>query len=109
MQDDAIARLTSYYDEVPYDSNPFPQSTPEHLEAIACVFGVDAVPPAGARVLELGCASGGNLIPFAARYPASRCLGVDLSQVQVERARQAALRAGLSNVEFRAMDMSAID
>jgi len=33
-----------------------------------------------ARVLELGCASGGNLIPYAIAYPESKCIGIDLSK-----------------------------
>ncbi|MET3496083.1 methyltransferase-like protein [Variovorax boronicumulans] len=101
--------LTSYYDAVPYDSHPFPQSAVEHLEALAFLFGLDAPAPATARVLELGCAAGGNLIPFAARHPEARALGVDLSRVQVAQGAAAIAHAGLSNVELRAFDISQID
>ena len=31
-----------------------------------------------ARVLEIGCAAGGNVIPFAALHPESRVVGIDL-------------------------------
>ena len=67
MPDNLTTAITKYYDAVPYDSHPFPQSAAEHLEALAYLFGLEAAPPAGASVLELGCAAGGNLIPFAAR------------------------------------------
>jgi hypothetical protein len=54
VPDSLTSTLTSYYDTVPYDSHPFPQSAMEHLEALAFLFGLDAPAPAKARVLELG-------------------------------------------------------
>ena len=33
------------------------------------------------RVLEIGCAAAGNLIPFAATHPLAHTVGVDLSRV----------------------------
>lgn len=101
--------LVDYYNAVPYESHPFPQSAVEHLEATAFLFGLAAPAARTARVLELGCAAGGNLIPFAARYPLARCLGVDLSPVQIGQGRQAIARAGLGNIELRAMNLAEID
>jgi len=109
VPDSLTSTLTRYYDAVPYDSHPFPQSAMEHLEALAFLFGLDTPPPAEARVLELGCAAGGNLIPFAARHPGSRSLGVDLSSVQVAQGVAAIAHAGLPNIELRAFDISEID
>ncbi|WP_213955647.1 MULTISPECIES: methyltransferase regulatory domain-containing protein [unclassified Variovorax] len=109
MPDKLTSAITSYYDAVPYDSHPFPQSAPEHLEALAYLFGLEAEPPAVARVLELGCAAGGNLIPFAARHPAGRAIGVDVSPVQVGQGAAAIEQAGLGNVGLRAFDIHDID
>lgn len=109
MTDSLTSTLTDYYDAVPYDSHPFPQTSMEHLEALAFLFGLDTSLPANARVLELGCAAGGNLIPFAARHPDSRSLGVDLSPVQVAQGQAAIGHAGLSNVELRAFNIAEID
>ena len=109
MPESLTAVLTDYYDAVPYASHPFPQTAPEHLRALAFMFGLDAPLPAGARVLELGCASGGNLIPFAARHPQANALGVDLSPVQVAQGVAAIAQAGLSNVELRVLDIAQID
>ena len=100
---------TNYYDVVPYDSHPFPQSTIEHLEALAFLFGLAAPAPAKARVLELGCAAGGNLIPIAARHPGARVLGVDLSSVQIRQGQAAVDQAQLKNIELRALDITGID
>jgi SAM-dependent methyltransferase len=109
VSDSLISTLTSYYDAVPYDSHPFPQSAMEHLEALAFLFGLDAPDPSSARVLELGCAAGGNLIPFAARHPQARAVGVDLSPVQIAQGMAAIANAGLSNIELKAFDVSQID
>ena len=109
MPDSLTSTLTSYYDAVPYESHPFPQTAVEHLEAIAYLFGLQAPPPASARVLELGCASGGNLIPFAARHPQASAMGLDLSKVQVEQGAGAILRAALANVELRVFDLAQVD
>ena len=101
--------LTEYYDAVPYESHPFPQSAPEHLQALAWVFGLDSAAPATARVLELGCAAGGNLVPFAARHPKSGALGLDLSSVQVGHGRLALQHLKVPNVELRAFNIAEID
>ena len=109
MPDSVTSVLSRFYDEVPYQSHPFPQSAAEHLEAIAYLFGLDAPPPAQARVLELGCASGGNLIPFAARHPQAHVVGVELSPVQATQGAQAIERAGLTNLDLRTFDIADID
>ena len=106
----AITKMLSrYYDTVPYDSHPFPQTAVEHLEALAFLFGLDAPPPGTARVLELGCAAGGNLIPFAARHPQASALGVDLSAVQVAQGAAAVQQSGLKNIELRAFNIANIN
>lgn len=101
--------IVDYYNAVPYTSHPFPQSAVEHLEAIVFLFGLDAPAARTARVLELGCAAGGNLIPFAARHPQSSCLGVDLSTVQIAQGQHVVASAGLGNIELRAMNLADID
>lgn len=101
--------LAGYYDDVPYDSRPYSQSSPEHLATRAFTFGLSAPDLSSARVLELGCGGGSNLIPFAARYPQSTALGIDLSTVQIAQGLATARRAGLSNIDFRTIDLTEID
>ena len=109
MPHSLTSTLTSYYDAVPYESHPFPQTAVEHLQAIAFLFGLQTPAPARARVLELGCAAGGNLIPFAARHPEASALGLDLSKVQVEQGARAISRASLPNMELRVFDLAEVD
>ncbi len=60
----------------------------------------------GIRMLDAGCGRGRILNRLAALYPASRFVGMDLSQDAVAYARQEASRAGRDNIEFRAVDLS---
>ena len=73
----------SSYDAVPYESLPFPQTHPDRLATVARLFGLQPSPVPRCRVLELGCAGGGNLIPMAAALPHAQFVGVELSAVQV--------------------------
>lgn len=102
-------RVADYYDIAPYQSYPFAQSAPEHLEAVACLFGLDAPAAGQARVLELGCASGGNLLPFAARNPEAKAVGVDISKVHIEQANKSLRTMELKNIRFEQMDLAHID
>ncbi len=101
--------LRSDYDTTPYTSNSFPQSAPGQLAAIAHLFGLSAPEVGRSRVLEIGCAAGGNLIPFAARHPAATAVGIDLSQVQIDDGRDTARALGLRNLELIAGDIARMD
>lgn len=59
----------------------------------------------GATVLDVGCGAGMDLL-LAARHVGStgRAIGVDMTREMAERARAAAGRAGLANVEVRLGD-----
>lgn len=86
------------YDEVPYESHPFAESHPDRLAAMALLFGMQPRPIERCRVLELGCAAGGNLIPMAAQLPDSEFVGVDLSGGQVSDGQALIAALGLKNI-----------
>jgi methyltransferase-like protein len=71
------------YDAVPYSILAFADTDPDRLAVMANLFHFRPPPPHRSRVLELGCASGGNLIPLALAYPESTFVGIDLSQRQI--------------------------
>ena len=104
----SAATLASY-DEVPYTAFPFAQSHPSRLATMARLFGVDAPDVATARVLELGCAVGGNLIPMAISMPSASLIGIDLSIKQIERGRNVAEMLGLANLDLRHANIADID
>lgn len=93
------------YDEAPYESGPFSFTHPDSLATIATLYGMS--PPAidRCRVLELGCASGGNLIPMALTLPGGRFTGIDLSPRQIADGQAMIAALGLSNIELKAMDL----
>jgi SAM-dependent methyltransferase/methyltransferase-like protein len=96
------------YDEIPYDSTPFTDTHPENLQALGRLFGLDCPPPAQARVLELGGARGGNLIPIAFYHPGCECTGIDLSARQVADGRALAAPLNLPNLRLEQADILAL-
>ena len=96
------------YDELPYDSLPLPETQPDVLAALAKLHGFDAPDPCTARILELGCAQGGNLIPLAWRWPQSDCVGVELSRVQAGAGTAFIRQLGLPNVRILHADIAAL-
>ncbi|HXT09754.1 MAG TPA: class I SAM-dependent methyltransferase [Roseiarcus sp.] len=105
----AQARTRASYDATPYPSAPMQRSHPGRLAAQAVWRGLRAPDAARARVLEIGCASGGNLLALAAALPKARLLGVDLSPAQIAAGEARRQRCGLDNVELRAASFEAID
>jgi SAM-dependent methyltransferase len=97
------------YNRLPYPSMPFSDTQPAHLGALAALFGIAAPDVERARVLELGCAAGGNIIPLAARFPKATFTGIDLSRRHIDdgRARVAAL--ALANVGLRQANLATLD
>jgi methyltransferase-like protein len=89
------------YDDVPYPSYPVAASHPDRLYSVARLFGLKPIPPEHARILEIGCAGGGNIMPVASQFPNSTCVGIELSQVQVDDAFIANKLIGLKNVQIK--------
>ncbi len=100
---------TNSYDLVPYESHPFRQTHPSRLAAMGLLFGMRPAPVSRCRVLELGCAAGGNLIPMAVQFPDSRFVGVDLSGRQVAEGQIIIDRLGLQNIELRHASILEVD
>jgi cyclopropane fatty-acyl-phospholipid synthase-like methyltransferase/methyltransferase-like protein len=99
------AELQASYDEFPYLSLAFPQSHPDRLATIARLHRLTPAPVGECRVLEIGCAAGGNLIPMAAALPRSRFLGIDFSAVQVREGAADIAALGLANIALEQADL----
>lgn len=89
------------YDEVPYESQSFPQSHPDRLAMLARLFGLSPAPVTQCRVLELGCAAGGNLIPMAFHLPDSEFVGIDLSRRQIKSGHKSIQDLELQNISLK--------
>ncbi len=97
--------LATSYDEVPYPRLAFPLTHPSHLATIGRLLGLACADIENCRVLELGCASGANLVPMAYALPASRFVGIDFSERQVSDGREFIAALGLSNVSLERLDI----
>ncbi len=101
------AAAANSYDEFPYPSEPQPHAHPDRLATIARLFGMRPQAIDCCRVLELGCGTGGNLIPMAERHPGSSFVGIDYSLSQIEAGREAVRALELENIELRHLDILA--
>ena len=101
--------IQASYDRVPYISHSYLETHPRILESFAYLFGLTPPPCDASRILELGCGAGGNLLPIAYSLPASTCVGIDLSPVQVEDAKRLAAAVPVPNVRFEARSIADVD
>jgi methyltransferase-like protein/2-polyprenyl-3-methyl-5-hydroxy-6-metoxy-1,4-benzoquinol methylase len=106
IQKEAVVSARAY-DEVPYSSYPFSQTNPILLQGIGKIFGLNAPDPRKARILEIGCAAGNNILAIAAMYPESRCVGFDYSARQIELGLNTVKELGIGNIELK--HLSALD
>lgn len=88
------------YDVTQYTSHPYSQSHPEQLALLGELFGLKPKPWQKARILELGCAAGGNIIPLAMEAPEAQIVGIDLSQKQIEDGQAQIKELGLTNIKL---------
>jgi methyltransferase-like protein/2-polyprenyl-3-methyl-5-hydroxy-6-metoxy-1,4-benzoquinol methylase len=100
---------TFIYDQVPYPSHSFTASHPDRLATLATLLGMDPPPVEHCRVLELGCAGGGNLIPMAQDLPDSQFVGVDLSGREIADGQATVGILGLKNVSLKPMNILDVD
>ena len=97
--------IKSTYDEHTYDSYSYGQTCIDYLCAVAKFHGLDAVNPHNAKVLEIGCAMGGNIIGQAINHPNSQFIGIDLSSEQIAIGKRAIDGIGCKNIELIEMDI----
>lgn len=92
-------------DDVPYPSLSHSQTHLDRLATLATLLGMEPAPVENCRVLALGCAGGGNIIPMAYTLPGSHFVGIDLSVHQIEAGRRVIEALGLTNIVLRQMDI----
>lgn len=100
---------TDSYDEIPYDSVPIHETHPAQLALLGTLFGLQPAAPEHCRVLEFGCASGGNLIPLAWHFPDSEFVGIERSAEQAAAGRALIADLGLRNIRILQADVLTLD
>ena len=106
---DVIESLKNSYNELVYPSKSFGVTSVNSLEAKAKLWGLNPVPAKEARVLELGCSMGGNIIGQAVYHPEASYVGVDLSGSQIEIGNEIIEAIELNNVKLVEQDILKID
>ena len=109
VRDRTSELLRESYEAFPYQADPISASHPDVLAAAATLHGLTPTAVERCRVLDLGCAVGGNIVPMAYHFPESTFVGVDLAPGQIATARAMAAALELSNVRFEAMSIADID
>jgi SAM-dependent methyltransferase/methyltransferase-like protein len=100
-----VDRTAAAYDSFQYENLPFRMSHPDWMATLGTLAGLRPPDVRTSRVLEIGCARGGHLIPLAELLPEASFVGIDLAESQIADARADALGVGVSNVEFQAVDV----
>lgn len=103
FMDDPLAKA---YNDNPYQSLAFNQTHPSQLYTLGKLFGLQPKTVDTAKVLELGCASGGNLIPMAFHFPTAEFIGIDLSEKQVLAGLKDIDALSLLNITLRHQSIS---
>ncbi len=93
------------YENKTYPPMSHPSSDPAVSAVAAAMAGLDVPHPRHARILEIGCSTGHNLIPLAMRWPESRFTGIDLTENSIQEARERANQVGLTNIRFHTADL----
>jgi arsenite methyltransferase len=94
-----------------YDADELAQLPPSVTRSFAGIGNPHLVRPIepGAKVLDVGCGSGTDLLLAARRTgPSGFAIGVDMTEVMRTRAAEGAAAAGLANVSVRDGDASAL-
>ena len=97
------------YDVTPYIDLSYVATHPNRLATMAQLLGRQPAPVTECRVLEIGCAAGGNLLPMAYALPRSEFVGIDYSSRQIADGKQRIEALGLHNVQLICADLAEID
>lgn len=101
--------VATRYDQVPYDSRPRYATHPDCLATLARLQGMRPARLETCRVLELGCSTGGNLLPMAEALPQAEFVGLDLAARQIDTGRRVAAALGLSNLKLECRSLTDVD
>ena len=101
--------MPNTYDTTPYPRHAYGFTHPDRLATLATLHGLEPPPIARARILEVGCARGANLVPMAYALPQAELIGIDLSQRQIAEGRQFVAGMGFKNVRLELQDLATLD
>lgn len=93
---------------IPFRTRCYPLMHPAHLAAVVQLSGMSAPSLEGARILEIQCGPGHNLLPLASSCPKAEFLGVDHRPEAIKAAREFKSACALKNVSFETHPVSSL-
>ncbi|MDW8215069.1 MAG: class I SAM-dependent methyltransferase [Roseiflexaceae bacterium] len=105
---DIVTTLARSYDETPYPGRAYAHTHPDYMAVLATLLGLNPPPVACCRVLEIGCASGANLMPMALSLPGASFVGIDISPRQIAEGQRTIDALGLTNIMLLVRDLQEV-
>ena len=109
VSDASNAALQQRYDAIAYAAHPHPLTHPDRLAAVGTFLGMQPPAPATARVLEVGCSDGTNLVAMAMTLPQASLVGCDLSGTAIAQGLAMVDALQLRNVTLLQQDLVGLD
>jgi len=103
------ASSTAPFEEYPYYAFPIARTAPRRLAVASLLHDGPRTRTAGARVLELVCANGANLLPMAFYRPDCEFVGIDGSGRQIATAEAGREREMREPVTSAYHDIQAVE
>ncbi|NLF24330.1 MAG: methyltransferase domain-containing protein [Deltaproteobacteria bacterium] len=97
------------YNQIHFASKPSPARHPSRFETIARLYGLEVKPFDTAKILELGCSTGDNLLPIACLYPDTKCVGIDAAANQIQEGKKNSELLQLKNIHWEAKSFAEAD
>ena len=93
------------YNEIFFESRPTPERHILRLSTLGSLCGLGISNVKTARVLEIGCSTGANLLPMACAFPDADFTGIDIASAQIDRANQDIATLNLANIRCMVGDV----
>lgn len=104
--DELTRQVSEMYAKFPYPSPQAGRRRLRELQSLLTIFSLEnRYDFKGKTVLDAGTGTGHRLIAAAAAFDQTRFLAVDISEIPLRIAREAAALEGIKNVEFRSFNL----
>jgi SAM-dependent methyltransferase len=88
-----------------FDSRPNPERHPDRLRVISKLRGLQVAPVSKARILDLGCGTGLDIIAWALQYPEAEFLGIDNDKNFINLGNKLISDLSLKNIKLQEADI----